>query len=84
MTLNPTKSDLLNRSGIRFILLILVERFFGSLKHDWLLKVPQPTREHTKNDVTAYMRYYNLERLHTANGDLSPAEYEQSSLKKVS
>ncbi|TMP49588.1 MULTISPECIES: IS3 family transposase [unclassified Pseudoalteromonas] len=62
----------------------VVERFFGSLKHDWLLKVPQPTREHMRNDVAAYMRYYNLERLHTANGDLSPVEYEQSSLRKVS
>ena len=62
----------------------VVERFFGSLKHDWLLKVPQPTREHMRNDVMAYMRYYNLERLHTANGDLSPVEYEQSSLRKVS
>lgn len=62
----------------------VVERFFGSLKHDWLLKVPQPTREHMRNDVTAYMRYYNLERLHTANGDLSPVEYEQNSLRKVS
>ena len=45
----------------------VVERFFGSLKHDRLLKVPQPTREHMKNDVAAYMRYYNLDRLHTAN-----------------
>ena len=62
----------------------VVERFFGSLKHDWLLKVPQLTREHMKNDVTAYMRYYNLERLHTANGDLSPIENEQNSLRKVS
>lgn len=62
----------------------VVERFLGSLKHDWLLKVPQPTREHMRNDVAAYMRYYNLERLHTANGDLSPVEYEQSSLRKVS
>lgn len=62
----------------------VVERFFGSLKHDWLLKVPQPTREHMRNDVMAYMRYYNLERLHTANGDLSPVEYEQTSLRKVS
>ncbi|MAY58543.1 MULTISPECIES: IS3 family transposase [unclassified Pseudoalteromonas] len=62
----------------------VVERFFGSLKHDWLLKVPQPIREHMRNDVAAYMRYYNLERLHTAHGDLSPVEYEQSSLKKVS
>jgi len=62
----------------------VVEIFFGSLKHDWLLKVPQPTREHMRNDVTAYMRYYNLERLHTVNGDLSPVEYEQNSLRKVS
>jgi len=28
----------------------VVERFFGSLKHDWLLKVPQPTRENMKKD----------------------------------
>ena len=50
----------------------VVERFFGSLKHDWVLKIPQPTRKQTKEDVTAYMRYYNQERLHTANGDRSP------------
>ncbi|MBQ4880340.1 IS3 family transposase, partial [Pseudoalteromonas luteoviolacea] len=62
----------------------VVERFFGSLKHDWLLKVPQLTREYMRNDVTAYMRYYNLERLHTANCDQTPVEYEQSSLRKVS
>jgi len=36
-----------------------------------------------KKDVAAYMRYYNLDRLHTANGDLSPINYENS-LKKVS
>ena len=64
----------------------VVERFFGSLKHDWLFKVPQLTREHMKNDVTAYMRYYNVKRLHTANKDMSPIEYErpQNSLRKVS
>lgn len=50
----------------------VVERFFGSLKHDWIFKVAQPTREYMKKDVAAYMRYYNLERLHTANGDQSP------------
>lgn len=61
----------------------VVERFFGSLKHDWLFKVHQPTREHMKRDVTAYMRYYNLERLHTANEDMSPIEYENM-LRKVS
>lgn len=54
----------------------VVERFFGSLKHDWLLKVHQPNHEHMIDDVKAYMRYYNLERLHTSNGDMSPIEYE--------
>jgi putative transposase len=61
----------------------VVERFFGTLKYDWIVKIAQPTREHMKIDVAAYMRYYNLERLHTANGDQSPINYE-SSLKKVS
>jgi putative transposase len=61
----------------------VVERFFGSLKHDWLLKVPQPTREHMRNDVASYMKYYNVERLHTSNDDMSPVEYENS-LRKVS
>ena len=59
----------------------VVERFFGSLKHDWVFKIAQPTREHMKKDVASYMRYYNLERLHTANGDKSPINYENS-LKK--
>jgi len=54
----------------------VVERFFGSLKHDWILKVRHATREEMANDVAAYMRYYNLERLHTSNGDMSPVEYE--------
>ena len=54
----------------------VVERFFGSLKHDWLFKVHQPSREHMKQDVTAYMHYYNLKRLHTANGNMSPVDYE--------
>ncbi|MCW2256016.1 hypothetical protein M2263_002107 [Providencia alcalifaciens] len=47
-------------------------------------KIRQPTRKQMKEDVIAYMRYYNLERFHTANGDLSPIEYEQNSLRKVS
>ena len=54
----------------------VVERFFGSLKHDWILKVPQPTRVHMRQDVRDYMRYYNTERLHSACNDLSPMEFE--------
>lgn len=56
----------------------VVERFFGSLKHDWLFKVAQPTREHMKQDVAAYIKYYNVERLHSSNGDQSPIDYENS------
>jgi putative transposase len=61
----------------------VVERFFGSLKHDWIFKVAQPTREHMKSDVAAYIKYYNQDRLHTANGGVSPIKFEHSQ-KKVS
>jgi len=36
-----------------------------------------------RKDVAEYIRYYNLERLHTANGDKTPVDYEYE-LKKVS
>ncbi|NOH72631.1 IS3 family transposase [Vibrio pectenicida] len=36
-----------------------------------------------KSDVAAYMRYYNLDRLHTTNGDISPVDYEKF-FRKVS
>lgn len=55
----------------------VVERFFGSLKHDWIFKVHQPTRKQMKHDVAAYIKYYNLNRFHSANGDLSPVQYEK-------
>jgi len=61
----------------------VVERFFGSIKHDWLFKVPQPTRSHMREDVARYMKYYNVERLHSANLDQSPIEFENS-FRKVS
>ena len=59
----------------------VVERFFGSLKSEWLLKVYHLTRQGMKQDVEAYIRYYNQDRLHTANDDLSPVEYELSQFK---
>ena len=36
------------------------------------MKVHQPTKAHMNKDVAVYMRYYNLERLHSSNGDMSP------------
>lgn len=61
----------------------VVERFFGSLKHDWILKVAQPTRDHMKQDVADYIRYYNNDRLRTTNGDMAPVKYELSQNKSV-
>mgnify|MGYP001948098905 CR=1 FL=1 len=55
----------------------VVERFFGSLKHDWIFKVHQPTRKHMKRDVAAYIKYYNLNRLHSSNNDLTPVQFEK-------
>jgi len=59
----------------------VVERFLGSLKYDWIFKVAQPTRDHMKADVAVYMRYYNLHRLHPANGGVSPINFENTQIK---
>ena len=59
----------------------VVERFFGSLKNEWLLKVIHLTRESMKIDVPKYILYYNHERLHTTLGDLTPVAYEKRNLK---
>ncbi len=60
----------------------VVERIFGSLKHDWVFKIAQPTRGHMKKVEAAFMRYFNLVRLHTTNGDQSAINYEKG-FKKV-
>lgn len=62
----------------------VMERFWGSLKHEWLLLVPQPTRAGMEQDVAAYIRYYNVDRSHSANGEVPPIRYEQMTDKKVS
>ena len=56
----------------------VVERFFGSLKNQWLLNVYHLTRERMKKDVEDYIRYYNGIRLHNALNELSPIEFEES------
>jgi putative transposase len=60
----------------------VMERFWGSLKHEWLLLVPEPTRAFMKQDVAVYVRDYNLDRNHVADGELSPVRYEQMAEKK--
>ncbi|ECD7244686.1 IS3 family transposase [Salmonella enterica] len=61
-----------------------LKRFWGSLKHEWLLYAPQPTRAGMKQDVADYIRYYNLDSGHPSNGGMSPVRYEQLSFRKVS
>lgn len=52
------------------------ERFFSSLKREWLTGNIFPTREAAIADVRRYMIYYNSRRLHTTIGDKTPIEFE--------
>jgi putative transposase len=56
----------------------VVERFFGSLKHEWLANVTHLTRDGITNDVNKYIRYYNGTRMHSTLDYVSPNEYENS------
>lgn len=59
----------------------VVERFFGSVKYEWLVNVFHLIRQAMKEDVDHYIRYYNHYRLHTANDDLAPIEIDMSQMK---
>ena len=54
------------------------ERFFSSLKREWLTGNVYATREQAVADVRAYIAYYNSRRLHTTLGDVTPMEFEKS------
>lgn len=54
------------------------ERFFSSLKREWLTGNIYPTRASAVADVRSYIGYYNSRRLHTTLGDLTPIEFEKS------
>jgi putative transposase len=54
------------------------ERFFSSLKREWLTGNVYSTREDAVADVRAYIAYYNSRRLHTRLGDLTHMEFEKS------
>ncbi len=56
----------------------VVERFFGSLKYEWLANVIHLTRDGIINDVNKYIRYYNGTRMHSTLNYVSPNEYENS------
>lgn len=54
------------------------ERFFSSLKREWLAGIRYQTREEVIQDVQDYMAYYNSCRLHTTLGNMTPQEFEKN------
>jgi len=46
------------------------------LKNEWLLNIYHLTTQGMKEDIEAYIQYYNQFRLHTSNGDYSPIEFK--------
>ena len=66
----------------------VAESFFKTLKTELVYHDDFRTRYEAKQSIFKYIEiFYNRERLHSDNGYLSPAEYEnnfESSMKKVS
>jgi len=59
------------------------ERFFRSLKHEYLLSCSLPTREAAKREILEYITFYNAYRLHSSLGYLSPMEFERTKKMKA-
>lgn len=55
------------------------ERFFGSIKREWLTGNIYSTREAVIRDVNHYMKFYNQIRLHSTINDMSPINFEKCS-----
>ena len=53
------------------------ERFFSSLKREWLTGNIYKTRDTAIADVQSYINYYNSRRLHTTIADMTPIEFEK-------
>ena len=58
------------------------ERFFRTLKYDWIEKKRYKHLKHARDDVAAFVRYYNLRRPHSTLGYMSPVEYEKANRGK--
>lgn len=61
----------------------VTERFFRSLKTEWIGDQVYQTRQQAIQDVNEYMQYYDRVRLHSTLGYQTPMEYENT-LGKVS
>jgi transposase InsO family protein len=59
----------------------VVERFFKSLKSEWIGEQEYESHEQAKSDIQDFVeRYYNYQRIHSAANNLPPVLYEASFL----
>lgn len=62
----------------------VTESFFASLETELIDRTAFPTRHHAEQALFAYIEgFYNPRRRHSANGRLSPAEYERRHAAKT-
>ena len=54
-----------------------MERFFGSLKSEWVPEKGYESEHEAKVDVQRYVTRYNTTRLHSYNGYRSPVAMER-------
>jgi len=60
----------------------ITESFFGTLKRELVHHYRYPTRMAAKRSIFSYIEgFYNLKRLHSSIGYMSPVEYEDSLCK---
>ena len=57
------------------------ERFFGSLKSEYLTDYRFVTRESARREILEYLTFYNAYRLHSSLGYLSPMEFEKEGMR---
>lgn len=56
-----------------------MERFFRSLKSEWVPETGYESMEQARSDVLRYiMQHYNWDRVHSYNNYLTPAAYEKA------
>lgn len=59
------------------------ERFFRSLKTEWLDGLRFTSRASARMEIVDYIAFYNSIRLHSSLGYLSPMEYEKEQLRNA-
>jgi putative transposase len=59
------------------------ERFWGSLKSEWIRTKIYATRKEAEADILLFIDFYNTERLHSTLDYLTPNEFEQVYYKNI-